>query len=171
MGYTRCPAYLLNTSNSFCSTSRLRFSRSVGGENRGEIFDGDCPLSHNNGCDFALILWLCLHELPPISKIFDSRKGRHLLQCRPLACPYIGTKCPKLHGDYVGNASRPFPAPVLPSHIPPEKQSKWRRQAHIFLKNLLLLTGTFLDDFRTGRREFFKILFISASLPSRGRRA
>ena len=31
MGYTRCPAYLLNTSNSFCSTSRLRFSRSVGG--------------------------------------------------------------------------------------------------------------------------------------------
>ena len=31
MGYTRCPAYLLNTSNSFCSTSRLRFSRSFGG--------------------------------------------------------------------------------------------------------------------------------------------
>ena len=60
---------------------------------------------------------------------------------------------------------------ALPPHIPPEKQSKWRRQAHIFLKNLLLLTGTFLDDFRTGRREFFKILFISASLPSRGRRA
>lgn len=126
MGYTRCPAYLLNTSNSFCSTSRLRFSRSVGGENRGEIFDGDCPLSHNNGCDFALILWLCLHELPPISKIFDSRKGRHLLQCRPLACPYFGTKCPKLHGDYVGNASRPFPAPVLPSHIPPEKRTEKR---------------------------------------------
>ena len=26
------------------------------GEDRGEIFDGDCSLSHNSGCDFALIL-------------------------------------------------------------------------------------------------------------------
>ena len=53
MGYTRCPAYLLNTSNSFCSTSRLRCSRSFGGENGGEIFDGDCPLSHNSSFNFT----------------------------------------------------------------------------------------------------------------------
>ena len=124
----------------------------------------------------------------PFHKVFDSRKGRHLLQCRPLACPSFGTKCPKLHGDYVGNSPRPFPAPALPSHIPPEKRtekrgslmgivqkicsgyfrhqrcplyippekwSKWRRQSHIFLKNLPSLTGTFLDGFRTGPAEFF----------------
>ena len=35
-----------------------------------------------------------------------------------------------------------------------------------FLKNLPSLTETFLDDFRTGPAEIFKILF---SLPSRGR--
>ena len=126
MGYTRCPAYLLNTSNSFCSASRLRFSRSFGGRIGGEVFDGYCPLSHNNGCDFALIFWLCLHELPPISKFLTAEKSGTFLQCRPLAYPSFGTKCPKLHGDYVGNASRPFPAPVLPSHIPPEKRTEKR---------------------------------------------
>ena len=127
----------------------------------------------------------------PFHKVFDSRKGRHLLQCRPLACPSFGTKCPKLNGDYVGNAPRPFPASVLPSHIPaekwtekrgdlmgiiqkicpgypgsgiaphipPEKRSKWRRQRHIFLKNLPSLTGTFLDDFRTGPAGIFQNSF------------
>ena len=37
------------------------------GENGGKVFDSDCPLSHNNSFDLALILWLYLHEFPPIS--------------------------------------------------------------------------------------------------------
>ena len=39
-----------------------------------------------------------------------------------------------------------IPAPALPPHIPPEKRSKWRRQPHIFLKNLPSLTETFLGQ-------------------------
>ncbi|WP_251210393.1 hypothetical protein, partial [Acetatifactor aquisgranensis] len=46
--------------------------------------------------------------------------------------PSFGTFCPKLHGDYVGNTSRLFPAPVLPSHIPPEKRTEKRGDLFLF---------------------------------------
>lgn len=50
-------------------------SETVFGQSRGEIFDGDCPLSHNNGCNFVLILRLYLHEFHPISKFLTEEKG------------------------------------------------------------------------------------------------
>ena len=80
---------------------------------------------------------------------------------RPRRCPLIyhqksGQKRGGLDGNYSENMPRLFPAPALPPHIPPEKQSKWRRQPHIFLKNLPSLTETFLDDFRTGPAEIFQ---------------
>ena len=90
---------------------------------------------------------------------------------RPRRCPLIyhqksGQKRGGFDGNYSENMLQLFPAPALPPYIPPEKRSKWRRQPHIFLKNLPSLTETFLDDFRTGPAEIFKILF---SLPSRSR--
>ena len=53
-----------------------------------------------------------------------------------MACPSFGTKCPKLHGDYVGNASRLFSAPALPSHIPPEKRTEKRGLDGDYSENL-----------------------------------
>ena len=88
------------------------------------------------------------------------RPGHFRLQ----RCPLIyhqksGQKRGGFDGNYSENMLQLFPAPALPPYIPPEKRSKWRRQPHIFLKNLPSLTGTFLDDFRTGPAGIFQNSF------------
>ena len=100
------------------------------------------------------------------------RKCVLAISCLGIALSYTTRKADRKEGwpdgDFSENMLRPYPAPALSPHIPPEKRSKWRWQPHIFLKNLPSLTGTFLDDFRTGPAGIFQNPFHARQLAQPG---